>query len=448
MPQCDNKMIRKAAGILLLFLIATSGIVKAQDTLSVAEAITIALEKNFAVRIAQNTAEIANNDNTPGNAGMLPVLSADGTLSQRQQDNIVGFAAGSIPDRRDLGVETNVVNYGADLTWTVFDGLTMFATSDRLSLQADIGDIDAQIQVEQVLADIITTYFQIVGQQQAYQVLEGTLGVSEERIRIAETKLDLGSGSKYDLLQARADYNADRSALLRAGTGLEQSRILIKQLIGDTRLPAINVVSEIMLADPLVLDQLLNEALIQNRELTRSRLNQEVAVTRIRELSGDWFPQVDVSGGYRYNRVEASAGFTEFNESIGFTYGVTARVNLFEGFNRSRRLQNARIEQKNEELRIQEIELAVEAGVRQMYSQYENALQLIALEEENLLNTRESLNIALEQYRLGTINAVELREAQLTLLQAQNRLITARIEAKTAETELLRLSGRLLSKAR
>lgn len=443
---CERKPKRWMM-ICVLPVLLFSGGIRAQDTLSVSEAITIALEQNFAVRIARNTAAIASNEDTPGNAGMLPVLSADGTLTQRQQDNIVGFAAGSIPDRRDLGVETNVVNYGADITWTVFDGLTMFATADRLGLQADLGELDAQIQVEQVLSDIITTYFELVGQQQAYRVLEGTLGVSEERIRIAETKLDLGSGSEYDLLQARADLIADRSALIRAGTGLEQARILIRQLIGDEDLPEIRASGEIELAEPLILQQMLDEALIQNRELTRSRVNQEVASTRIKELTGEWFPQIDVSGGYRYNRVEASAGFTEFNESSGFTYGVTARVNLFEGFNRSRRIQNARIEQKNETLRIEELELAVEAGVRQLYAQYENALELILLEEENLEYTRQSLDIALERYRLGTINAVELREAQLTLLQAQNRLITARLEAKTAETELLRLSGRLLSKA-
>ncbi|MEP5047608.1 MAG: TolC family protein, partial [Balneola sp.] len=73
-----------------------------------------------------------------------------------------------------------------------------------------------------------------------------------------------------------------------------------------------------------------------------------------------------------------------------------------------------------------------------------DALSLIELEQENLQFTKQSLDIALERFRLGTINSVELREAQLSLLNAENRLIIAQIEAKNAETELLRLSGDLL----
>lgn len=439
------KLIRNiAAGLFLISVLPLSAV--AQDTLRIEEAIRIGLENNFSIRIARNDARIARNNNSLGNAGMLPVLTSDGTFNRRIEDNVTDFSSDNIPDRNDFGVETTNYNYGIDASWTVFDGLTMFATSDRLSTEADIGDIQAQLQVELLLADLVSGYYQVVGQQQAYQVLENTVDVSRERIRIAETKNDLGSGSQYDLLQARADLNADRAALIRSGTSLKQVKILINEILSDSSFSDFEVQANIEMGDRLELNSLVYDANSQNKELIIARMNESVAKTEIREITGEWLPKVDLSGGYGYNRTESSAGFTDFSETTGFSYGVTARLNLFDGFNRNRRKQNAQIRLKNEQLRTEELQLQITSQVKQVFTQYTDALGLIELEEENLQYTNQSLDIALERYRLGTINSVELREAQLSLLNAENRLIVAKIEAKTAETELLRLSGRLFSR--
>jgi len=435
--------------LLLLFasLLSMPDAVYGQDTLSIEQVIRTGLEKNYAIRIADNETRISSNNNSLGNAGFLPILTADGAFNESIEDNVTEYSTTAIPDRNVEGATTTVINYGVNATWTIFDGLTMFATSDRLSLQEEISETQARLQLEQILANIISTYYQIVGQQNAYQVQENTLDVSSERIRIAETRLDLGSGSEYDLLQSRADFNADKAALIRSGTGLKQAKILLTQVLADTSLSGYDVSGAIVLADKLQMEPLIDESLQQNSELQIARLNQSVARTEIREITGEYFPQIDLMGGYGYRRTESSSGFADFTETDGFNYGVTARINLFDGMNKSRRRQNAQIAEKNEELRLQDIRLRVTSQVRQIYAQYSDAITLIELEQENLQYAEQSLDIALERFRLGTINSVELREAQVSLLNAENRLIAAQIEAKSAETELLRLSGRLLSKA-
>lgn len=315
-----------------------------------------------------------------------------------------------------------------------------------MEIESERSELETQLQIEAVLSDIISGYFQIVGQQQAYNVLENTLEISRERIRIAETKLDLGSGSKYDLLQAQADFNADQAALIRTGTGLKQAKVLVNQILAIPVDQKLNVQSFIQLGEPLDLDQVLSLANEQNLQLNAARLSEQVAAAEIREITGEWFPQITLGGGYRFNRVEASQGFSELNESSGFSYGITARVNLFDGLNKSRRRQNASVELKNEQIRNEEQHFEINARIVQTFEAYDDALALIQLEEENLNINQESLDIALERYRLGTINSVELREAQLSLLNAENRLISAKIEAKLAETELLRLSGVLVNR--
>jgi outer membrane protein TolC len=419
----------------------------AQDTLSIEKVIRTGLENNFAIRIAENEARISSNNNSPGNAGFLPVISADGSFNERIEDNIAEYSTNAIPNRNDQNARTTIFRYGLNATWTIFNGLSMFATSDRLSLEEEIDETQARLQFEQVLADIISTYYQIVGQQNAYHVLENTVEVSRERIRIAETRLDLGSGSEYDLIQSRTDFNADRAALIRSGTGLKQAKILLTQVLADTTLSesVYDVSSDIVLAEKLRLEPLLQEALQQNSELQIARLNQDAAEAEIQEITGEFFPQIRLNGGYGYQRTETSTGFVNFTETRGFNYGVTAQVNLFDGMNKSLRRQNAKIAEKNQELRLQDVRFQITSQIRQIYAQYSDALSLIELEKENLQYAQQSQEIALERFRLGTINSVELREAQQSLLDAENRLIAAQIEAKSAETQLLRLSGRLLS---
>ncbi|MFP8488896.1 TolC family protein [Gracilimonas sp. Q87] len=418
-----------------------------QVILELEDAVRVGLENNFSIRIVENQVRLSENNNSIGNAGFLPVISATGSINERVQDNVTVYGNPNITDRNDEGAVTTVYDYGVNATWRIFDGLTMFATLDRLSSEMNISEAELQLQVENVLADIITGYYQITGQQKAAEVLGNTVEISEERIRIAETKRDLGSGSEYELLLARADYNTDRTALIRANTNLNQFKVVLTSILGDSVSVEFSVQPEIELADRLVYQELLGDALKQNQELKIARLNEQVVKAEIREIRGDWMPNVDLSGGYGYSRTEASSGFSEFSETKGWRYGVSASVNLFDGFNKNRRMQNARIRLKNQELSKQDLRLRITAEISRIYAQYTDALDLIDLEEENLEINNETVSIALERFELGTINSIELREAQQSLLNAENRLIEAEIAAKSAETELLRLSGRLLQKS-
>ncbi|MEX2603413.1 MAG: TolC family protein, partial [Gracilimonas sp.] len=253
--------VLKIIGVFALFygLMFVHSYAQTNTTLQLEDAIRIGLEKNFAIRIAENESRISENNTTIGNAGFLPVISADGSYNGRIQDNVTVYG-GQLPDRNDENARTTIYDYNIGAEWTIFDGLTMFATLDRLSTQSQISEAEARYRVEVVLADIISGYYEIAGQQKAAQVLEYTLEISEERIRIAETKRDLGSGSEYDLLLARADFNTDRAALIRANTSLNQLKVILTSVLGDTTTMKFSVEPDIELADKLELDALIQDA--------------------------------------------------------------------------------------------------------------------------------------------------------------------------------------------
>jgi len=428
---------------LFFFFAANTHHLFAQDTLSVEEAIAIGLNNNYSIQIAGNESDIAQNNRSLGNAGFLPSLSAVASRNYSIQNSEQVFAQGGIPNSNTKNAKSNTTNASATLNWTVFDGLSMFASYERLGELERLGEQQFRLTVENSVASILGAYFNIIRQKKIFDVLQSTVEVSEQRIQIAETRKDLGSGSEYDLLQARADLNADRAAVIRQEVQLNDAKILLNELLGREINTEFTVREVITVDEEMQYSELLQEALSNNKELTVARINQQVAELEIREVQGERFPEVDLTAGYSYSRSESGAGFIELNQTDGLNYGVTTRLNLFDGFNTSRRVQNAQIRLKNQKLALEDQRQRVEAGLSAEFKNYVNSLELVNLESENLTYAQQSLDIALERFRLGSINSIELREVQRTLISAESRLIQAQFEAKLAETELQRISGRL-----
>lgn len=414
---------------------------EAQELLTLDQAIQAGVENNYGILIARNRAEISSNNRTPGNAGMLPLLDVTASANESIEDSEFELADGS--SESATGSRSSVQNAALNLNWTIFDGMQMFAEYDRLGELEKIGDREMQLQVEMLVGQIINSYFEVIRINEQLKVLENSVEVSQERIEIEETKFDLGSGSEAELLQARSDLNADRAAVLRERNRLSEAKIYLNELLARDPGTDYAVDSVIPLNRGLMQEELYNRLMAENSELLLARMDLRVAELESRRIRGERLPQVALSSSYSYNRNSSDGGFMRLNETTGLSGGITLRVPIFDGFNTNRRVQNAQIERKNSELALEQRKLRLESDFLALYRSYENNIELVDLEEENLANAEETLDIALERFRLGTISSLELREAQRTFLSAENRLINARFDAKLAETGLLQLTGQL-----
>jgi outer membrane protein len=247
--------------------------------------------------------------------------------------------------------------------------------------------------------------------------------------------------------RAQVDRNADRAALLRQEVGLAASKAALNELLA--RDPRLNFRLEdsIPIDRSLTLTAVTETALSENRTLREAEHGREIAALERREIRSEWFPRVGFQLGYSMADLSDQLGFVP-TQPNGFAYGVTLSFNLFDGLNRERRLQNARLRQQNSELALRHARTQVLTGLETAHASYRNRILLADLEAENAQLARENVEVALERFRLGLSTSVELREVQNALSAASSRLVTARFEAKQAELELLRLSGELLERYR
>lgn len=436
----SQRMIAGFCTLLLLFTFLSHSQSKAQGLLTLDEAVAIGLENNYGIKISRNTVEQAENNQSLGNAGFLPVIDVTASRTESIEDS--EFQAGG-ESRTSEGAESNNTNAAINLNWTLFDGLRMFSSYNRLGELRNLSEMQLDLNQEFLVTNISLTYFNIIRISEQLKILENNIQVTEERIEIEETKVDLGSGSEYDLLQARSDLSEDRAAYIRETNTLTEAKINLNELLGRQPTEDFEVVSEISVNRALSKEDLYQNLIEQNTELAIARAQEDISKLELREVQGERLPEISFSSGYSFNRNESGGGFFSFNETVGFSYGLTARVPIFNGFNINRRIQNAKIDHRNAEISRQQERLRLESNFESAFRAYMNAIELVDLEEQNYENAEETLDIALERFRLGSISSLEFREAQTTFLQAENRLINAKYEAKISETELLQLSGNI-----
>ncbi|WP_424963951.1 TolC family protein [Ekhidna sp.] len=426
--------------LLLLFALVQPG-----DTLLTEDkVIELALEYNFEIRLEKYNLKVAENNNTIGNAGMLPTVEVNGSRQQTIQDTELEFANGDGQNRD--GAKTTVYNAGASLDWTLFDGLRMFATKDRLEEISQMNQMAFKSQVQDAISDVLKSFYNTALEQERLALLESTLELSEERVTISKEKYEVGKASKLEYLQAQVDYNSDQSALVRQQEVIAIQKLQLLQLIGVTEgYDSFTLAYAHETSDKLNdLANIESDAVQQNPMLKQLRSQQEVNILTIKENERDRLPTLDFNLGYNYSNLTAEAGFLQSNVSSGVTYGLTATMTIFDGLNRNRTIQNAKILSEQSYTAYEQGEAQLRTAVRSGLMTLRNAQILADLEQKNLAVAEENVSIALERYRVGKSNPIEVREAQNNAVNAQIRYIEALNTAKIAEIELLRLSGNLL----
>ena len=173
--------------------------------------------------------------------------------------------------------------------------------------------------------------------------------------------------------------------------------------------------------------------------------NIDVANITLRERKAERWPTLSFNSAYNFTTQNNEAvinTFTPlFNQNNGYNYGLSATIPLFNGFNARRLIKQAQLEIQYQQLFFENQRSLINTGISNAFQNYEYQKRALVLEEENIELAKENVAIALERFRQGVSTNLELREAQISLQDAYNRLIAARYNTKLSEIELQRLKG-------
>lgn len=428
---------------IFLFLSLIAASVQAQELLSPDNAVAIALENNFNIKIAKNNLEIDQINVNRGNAGMLPTLTGGFNLNNNITNSRQERTDGTI--QKLNGAQNNSMNYGVNLKWTIFDGFSMFAKYDQLKEIQKQGESVLKTNVITLASQVLVAYFDLVQQQQVLDAYEKAIELSQLRLTLAQNRFEIGKAAKLEVLNAQVDMNADKTNLLRQQELIKNTKTNLNLLMAQKLDTPIEVQQDWEINNHLILDDLKALSEKQNPQIQTALINQNIAEQELKKIKGNRYPQVALNSGYNFTRSVNSLGFAKENNGQGFNYGVSVNMNIFNGLIQKRNESIAKIQIENSQVQIEQQKQEIESQLITSFQTYQTNLDLINLEENNEEIAKENLDITLEKFRIGTITTLEVRTAQQNYIDAITRVSDAKFQAKVSEIKLRELAGNVLN---
>jgi outer membrane protein TolC len=433
-----NKYCSICCALLLCFGSKPSA---AQERLTLEDAIARAMKKNYDIEMADLSAQQAKRNNTLGNAGFAPSISANGTLSVNRNNVYSELSNGNVQSNPN-GQNTNF-NPNIGVVWTLFDGGKMFLTKGQLNELAIIGEVQLKLQVQTIVSRTIQMYAQALLQQKQLVAIDTALALAGVRMKITQVKYETGAGAKVDYLQAIVDYNSHRSDSLTQVAATASAFDSLSVLMGENEGRTYELDDTMVLhTDLTAIDYSHLEEM--NLWIDYYKRNAKVSKINSRIAKTYFLPDLTLTGGYAYSRSTSATGFALYSRNYGPNAVLNLSVPLFEGGNIRRQSKVASLQAMKDELLYEKQNIVIKRQYRTAWRNYQVSVAAYNLEHENIKYAKENLMVQQARFRVGVATTLESRQAENDYTSALIRLYTAAYNLKVNETQVLELENKLI----
>jgi len=425
-----------------------------QQTISKEEALEIALEKNFGIQVSKNNLEISKNNSSLLNSGFLPTISLNGGSNFTSSNSEIAFPGQVLEDgspRPNLNLddqESQRFNGGVNLNYTLFDGLGRKFTYKRLKEQYALSELQLRETIEFTIIQLYSVYFNVAQLTESKSIFKQALEVSKERESRAESAFKYGQTNKLAVLNAQVDVTNDSISVLEITQQLDNAKRDLNLLLSQSMENEYSVSTQVDFVSEIQIEALLENAAAYNVSLLKQKQNTQINSYDVKVSQSGYLPSIGLVGSYGWNlnQSPASAFFPGTNNNTySMSFGANLSWNLFDGGRSITRVKNAKIAVENQKILTDEIQLTFERDLSNALQSYKNAKMIYSIQEKQVETGSYNFERSQAQYNLGSITAIEFRQAQINLRNAQNQWTLAKYQAKLAELRLLQLSGQLLN---
>lgn len=426
----------KFFGCIFLFAV-TLNVSWSQQLINSDDAVSIALKNNYDILVAINSASISRVNNTPGNAGMLPVVNAtvtdNNSVTNIDQKLITGT------ENKFSNARSNSLNSGVALNWTLFDGGKMFVTKNKLNEIQSLGEIQFRQQVLQTEYEVIVAYYDVVRQKQQLVSIEEVISANEVIVNILETSFRAGLSPKTNLLQAQIDLNVNKENSINQKAVIIASKRNLNQLLARDAETPFEVTDSIPLNYIPDVKDLTSKLYTNNTNILSSQKQVEIDKLSLKEFKTNLLPRLSLNAGYNFLKSNNIAGTVLSNQTYGPQIGGTLSIPIYQSGNTQRQIKTAQLQLSSTEYVLENTKLQINSELQNTLTSYDYQKQLLNIEISNTALAKENLAISIDRLRLGQTTSLELHQAQESYVDSETRLINFEYNLKVAETKLKQL---------
>jgi outer membrane protein len=429
---------------IIVALLCSLGLQAQEQIITKSDAVALALENNYGIKISNNAIKIAENNKKIYNTGYLPTLTGNAGATLNLDDTEATFANGDVTTLN--GAESDRYNASLSLNYTLFDGFGRKYDYKQLKEQHNLSELQAQQTIENTLVQLFIVYYNVAKLSEDVTLLNQNLKISKDRLERVQYQFEYGQNNKLAVLNAEVDINNDSINLITAKQTLLNAKRDLYVVLGKKEVPNFTVDTLVTFALTPNKEVLLKELKSKNVTLLQAEKNILITDFQLKANRSGYLPSIGLTGTYGWNKNNNNAAsFVATSTNTGLSGGISLSWNIFDGGNTKTQVQNAKINLDSQQLQQQQTELEVFRDFNNAWEDYQNKLFVVRTQQKNVQTNTNNFNRTEEQFKLGQITSIEFRQAQINLINAINAKNSAKYDAKLSELQLLQLSGGLLN---
>jgi outer membrane protein len=426
---------------LVVFLFGACGLqAAAQPVLRLPDAVNIALKNSLDIKLATNKVEASRINNHYGIAGGLPLVT--GALSDNEQVSDINQKLNTGSTINKANASTNSLSAGVTGSILLYNGGRVLATKKRLAELELQGRQQLNSQVQNIMADVMSGYYNIVVQLGYRKTIERSIESSRQKLDIVKASQKAGLANNADLFQAELDLNGALQALQAQDLVIGQAKTELLRLLTLKPDSAIVIQDTIVVDRSLKLDVVL-DGLSKNADIIAAGEQVRINSLVVKETFAQRYPTIRANTGFNFANTRAAAGQLLVNQNYGPFVGVTVGIPIYNGTVYKRQQKTAELNVQNAEIQQKILERDYRAQAVKTFQSYTNAIAQLETEQQNYKLSGQLLELALKRFQFRQATIVEVKNAQLSFEQSGYRLVNLGFAAKSAEIELKRISNQL-----
>lgn len=439
----------KSLFILIIIVFMIGNAFGQSEILSLEDCINIALKENPNIKINSNLNESAEEDVLGSYAGILPKINFTASSGREElgdqsveSNNFAGFdSSGQVIYERGPSTQPGYIsNYNSlrlTINQNIFDGGEWWNAIDYAHSQKNSSDLNLKSITNQVVRSVHERFFDLAKQQKLLEVRELAVQRSQDQLNKTQKMFELGSVAKVDVYRSKVNYGNDKIAFLQQKNSLITAKNNLNLAMGRDSNTPIEIETDLVLKPKYSnIDKLVEQSNQNNPLLKKYKTDFNSNDINISRSYAVLYPRLSADFLYRRGHEEFDRVYGGYDKNWYISYGLTLSFNLFNGFQDKVRIQKSILAARNAQESYKDYKRTLKANLSQLVDNYNSYLEIIKLNEENLTAAKEEYRLAEERYRIGSGTALEVREAQVNLTQAEQTLVAAQYNARIVQAQI------------
>ncbi len=416
---------------ILTFTFVTFG----QKKLTLEEAINIAMQRNTTLQKNENSMNSLKSNVKSAYGNFLPNLSLGASWnwqrSVQDEGGSYNFQGVTIPISKTINESRN---YGASVnsSWTLFDGLSMFANLSQSKENLESGQLGLERQKQTIVFQTINLYYAVVNSQQLLKVKEEDVKWNKKNLETIVERNKLGAVTLADVYSQQVQEGNAELALIQAQNSVETSKSNLLYYLGlnvlgnytytDTLTEKDNqILQEKLSEDYSNLTVLVNQALQHRFDVQSANLSVESAKDGVTMAWAGNLPSIN--GNFSYNLRGNKFSWADLNKSKTYFASLSLRIPIFSGFSVENRVELAKVNVENAKVDLDDLKRQVSQSIQKTYLDLQASEKNLEVSKRNIKAATENRKVAQEKYNLGSGTLLDVLIANSNYLNARTTLI-------------------------